>query len=207
MTTSETLKQLTLGAMLTVALAFLIVHPGMYSTVQAHVDPETGVGEPMTASYAWMWRGSHHATYFSSDCRGRHEHRTNWIVSHLELFREMRRNKEHGYKEIKKGALNQGTPPGAIADGLVQIGRCEDMCYTYWDHWYDCMALATGLDKAAAAAAVYSGAAAISGAGAAVSAILAAAGIVSLFAAWLVKRRCRKNKPNEGQCPLITYSS
>ncbi|MXZ55827.1 MAG: hypothetical protein F4Z14_06615 [Gammaproteobacteria bacterium] len=187
---SEKLKQFTMGAVLSVALTFLVVHPGMFtSTAHAHSDPQTGQGNDLPI-HKYIGSRFNYATYFSASCAGRHDHRTLYVVE--DLFTKMRRNNEHGYREIH------------VDDGVIQVGECVSMCLTYQDKYLKCLALQMGLSDAAVSAGIAS--LATVGWSTPVSVIAAAAGLVAWFSSWLVGLRCNKNKPDPGQCPFVEYA-
>ena len=198
---SEEFKQFTMCATLSVALTFLIVHPGLFAPVHAHVEQNNG--RPMKASKVMTAR-AHYITYFSSGCSGRHTHRSLYVSDNFSLFKKMRDNNEYGYKTITRivdHTLDQNT----IVDDILEISECQNMCVTYRDQYLKCLALQLGLEDATVTAGYI--AAGTLGWAQLISGIATAAGVVTFISSWLVKQRCAKNKPDDGQCPEIIYSN
>lgn len=181
---SEKLKQFTMGATLTVALTFLIVHPGMFATVNAHYDSANESGEPVTGSTLFV----HSAFYLTPNCSGAHQHLS--VMFPMEKLRFLQKRRKHSYREMTR-VNNSGNPYWAE-------GNCINLCPSYAQNYLNCFATVTGLGVLAADL----------GLGALatfkippLSWGLGLGALAVTVTAWFIWMRCNRKKPDAIMCP------
>lgn len=197
--------------MLTAALTFLIVHPTIWTTSQAHVD-EQGIGEHAIKTNKWVQNGrirspirdgtEHNAIvyYPSNDCSGEHDHaqeyQFNLGLSARNLVKEgWYSSRELTFRSAEWGKA--GRP--SIQDDFISEYACTNECQFIADSYFECVQIAGGLSAAAAAAGIIGS---VSWKVAPVaSAVAGGAAMITTFVAWLVNNRCKKMRPEPGFCP------
>lgn len=118
--------------MLTTAVAFLIVHPGLYPTAEAHKQNSRVYGAKTLVSDIGLY-------YTSTDCTGRH-----WHVGPQRSTKELPPRIAHiySYQEISidqdyvKSWYSESVE--VSDDAVIESGMCQDNCKTLEDLYDDC---------------------------------------------------------------------
>ncbi|MYI76851.1 MAG: hypothetical protein F4077_03685 [Gammaproteobacteria bacterium] len=172
--------------MLSVALTFLIVHPGLYSTVNAHVDPITNIG---SAGPDALFIQAY-ALYPMANCHLLHNHRVH-VRSLATSINDLKRNDTYGARRLLQD----------LDTMAITQEDCISLCPLHAGNYLNCYIQKKNLNVAALdLAALATGAPfVIPVVGGVVSAVLGVAsavvGIISLFT------RCNWKRPDSSMCP------